>query len=923
MAKKTNARLHIVTSFCAICCWILGASQSVSAAPPDPAVLTAHVNDSLGLRASKLANLEIRAAAADKISVALPFDDQTFTLDLELQSVRSPEYRVQVDFGGGVVGEVPAGPVRTYRGSVAGQPGSMVAGYMGDDGLHAKVVLGDGSRHWVEPLGGRFAGAERNAHAVYRNEDVIPSMGACDAHDAMRLQQAAGTEQTTEGSQQGGEESGSVAAVACGTGLCVAEIAADADVEFYLQYGSVQAVEDRVNAVINGLNIEYERDVAIRHVISQIVVRIAEPDPYSATDSGTLLNQFRSQWINNHSSVPRDIAHLFTGKNIDSSVIGIAWIGAICGSYGYGLVQSDCCGSFACATDLSAHELGHNWNAQHCDCAGTTKWTMNPYITCANQFHPTLSVPPISTFRDSRTCLSAGNSGCTANAECDDANPCTTDTCSGGSCFHANSTGPCDDGLFCNGTDTCSGGTCSIHTGNPCPPPDGDSNCSESCNESLNNCTGPDPNGWACNDGLFCNGSDSCSNGSCSVHSGNPCAGPDGDANCAESCYEAGRSCTAADPHGSVCNDGNASTTNDACSAGVCMGTPITVNCDDGNPCTVDTVSGTSCLHSAAAAGTACNDGLFCNGTDACNNGSCILHTGNPCPGPDGDSNCSESCNELSDNCTAKDPTGSACNDGNPSTTGDVCNASVCAGTPLSCDDGNSCTTDTLSGTTCLHAAVAFGTPCDDGLYCNGPDSCNAGTCSSHAGNPCNGGLECANVCNEAANNCFTAANTACVPDSNPCTSDVCNGGGSCTHPLKPAGASCNDSLFCNGTDTCSSTGACTPSGNPCPGPDGDVDCSEACNETSDSCTANDPNGTSCGAGSTCQNGLCVTASYCGDGVCDATEDCSRCPSDCGFPAGSACQSNLDCCSGVCRGGKCRVVRQPTTTGSTLGTSSD
>lgn len=912
MGKNNNAGFAIVTSLSLACCWYMPGLQNASAAPPDTGTLSTQVNDALGLRANKLASLDVWSSAVNKLAVRIPIENEAADLDLTLQSVRSPGYSVQVDFGGGDLGEVPAGPIRTYRGTVSGKPGSMVAAFQGEDGLHAKVVMPDGSRYWVEPLAGRMVGADRKLHAVYRNEDVIPSMGACDAHDAMKVQQ-------TAESNRRWESNGSTASVACGTGLCVAEIAADADVEYYLQYGSVPAVEDRINAIINGLNVEYERDVQIRHVISQIIVRIAEPDPYTATDSQTLLMQFRTQWVNNHANVPRDVAHLFTGKNVDGSVIGIAWIGAVCGGYGYGLVQSDCCGSFACATDLSAHELGHNWNAQHCDCAGTSNWTMNPYITCANQFHPTLSIPTITAFRDSRTCLAAGNSGCTDSADCDDANPCTTDTCSGGSCFHANSTGACDDGLFCNGTDTCSAGACSVHSGNPCPPPDGDGNCSESCNESLNNCTGPDPNGSACNDGLYCNGADSCSNGSCSVHSGNPCPGPDGDGNCAESCSETARACTAADPTGSTCNDGNSSTTNDACSAGVCVGTPIVVNCDDGNPCTVDTVSGTTCLHSSAPTGTACNDGLFCNGADSCSNGSCSLHAGNPCPGADGDSNCRESCNEAADACTGNDPNGSACNDGNSMTSNDACSNGTCVGTPVSCDDGNPCTTDTLSGTTCLHSAVAFGTSCDDGVYCNGADSCNAGACTVHAGNPCSGGPVCANYCNETARNCFTQVNVVCTADTNACTYDVCNGSGSCTHPPKPAGTSCTDNLFCNGADTCSSTGLCVHSGNPCPGADGDVDCSESCDETTDSCSANDPNGSPCGNGNTCQNGLCTTDNFCGDGVCDATESCSRCPADCGFPAGSTCQTNSDCCSGVCRSGKCRLVRQSTTTGATLG----
>ncbi len=62
-----------------------------------------------------------------------------------------------------------------------------------------------------------------------------------------------------------------------------------------------------------------------------------------------------------------------------------------------------------------------------------------------------------------------------------DGNPCTNDTCNGsGTCTHPNNSNPCNDGLFCNGTDTCSGGSCSTHSGDPCP--------GEYCDESADVC---------------------------------------------------------------------------------------------------------------------------------------------------------------------------------------------------------------------------------------------------------------------------------------------------------------------------------------------------------------------------------------------------------------------------------------------------
>ena len=187
----------------------------------------------------------------------------------------------------------------------------------------------------------------------------------------------------------------------------------------------------------------------------------------------------------------------------------------------------------------------------------------------------------------------------------------------------------CDDGDFCNGTETCTSGFCTNSTGDPCAGPDNDDDCQESCDETVDSCTANDPTFSACDDGFYCNGADQCVSGACTSSGINPCPGPDGDNNCQESCNETTDSCIGNDQDGS-----------------------------------------------------ACSDGLFCNGPETCTAGVCGGSQGDPCPGPDdGDDNCFESCAEPN-SCVARDPTGSGCDDGNAGTNGDICDASgFCAGT--------------------------------------------------------------------------------------------------------------------------------------------------------------------------------------------------------------------------------------------------
>jgi hypothetical protein len=108
----------------------------------------------------------------------------------------------------------------------------------------------------------------------------------------------------------------------------------------------------------------------------------------------------------------------------------------------------------------------------------------------------------------------------------------------------------------------------------------------------------PVADGISCDDGTYCNGVDTCQSGSC-VSSGNPCPA-DGYSCTTETCTESTQSCTTSQ--------------DDAA-------------CDDTNPCTDDSCTGsggdpgTGCTHSSNTA--SCDDGITCTTGDACGGGAC------------------------------------------------------------------------------------------------------------------------------------------------------------------------------------------------------------------------------------------------------------------------------------------------------------
>ncbi len=207
---------------------------------------------------------------------------------------------------------------------------------------------------------------------------------------------------------------------------------------------------------------------------------------------------------------------------------------------------------------------------------------------------------------------------CDVAADCDDGNPCTADVCNAdGSCGNGpapNGT-PCADGKSCTSPDTCTAGVC----GGPVNCPGG-----AACNPT-GQCL-PPPQGCqndaACSDGQFCNGRETCDLGTGTCRPG---VAPDCDDAIActeDACDEAGDACTHA-PVNVRCDDGNVCT-DDACDAVAgCLYAANTNACDDGDPCT----TADTCRERACAGGppASCDDGLACT-ADRCEAGQGCVH---------------------------------------------------------------------------------------------------------------------------------------------------------------------------------------------------------------------------------------------------------------------------------------------------------
>jgi hypothetical protein len=193
-------------------------------------------------------------------------------------------------------------------------------------------------------------------------------------------------------------------------------------------------------------------------------------------------------------------------------------------------------------------------------------------------------------------------------------------------------------------------------------------------------------------------------------------------------------------PDGTSCDDGNACTEGDTCRAGACGGGAPVV-CPAGDAChdvaACNPLTGT-CTVTPKTDGAPCDDGNACTTGDSCQSGACAAGAPVVCAGGDA---CTQPgvCDPATGACNAVPrPDGASCDDGNPCTFADRCQAGVCTGgRTIICDaPGDACheaaTCDPATGQ-CARMPKPDGTPCSDANKCTQGDTCEAGACTGGA----------------------------------------------------------------------------------------------------------------------------------------------------------------------------------------------
>jgi hypothetical protein len=244
----------------------------------------------------------------------------------------------------------------------------------------------DGSELWLidsavtvnEVLKGS---GQLNAQALLANESVvfrssaISNLGTCalnDTNSQFSYQRLLDDIEPSAGTQAEGATK-------------EIEILIVADTEYVASSGS--DTDAQVLSQMNVVDGIFSTQVGVQIAVTDIV-SLTTNGTLTSTDPETLVVSFRSfteEQVGNPG-----LAHLFTGKNLDGSVVGVAFVNAVCSNSAVGVSQAGNMSSIASL--IAAHEIGHNFGAPHDNesgsvCSGSgSGFLMNPAITGTDNF---------------------------------------------------------------------------------------------------------------------------------------------------------------------------------------------------------------------------------------------------------------------------------------------------------------------------------------------------------------------------------------------------------------------------------------------------------------------------------------------------------------------------------------------------------
>lgn len=322
-------------------------------------------------------------------AVKLKINEKTeWNLILENSNIIDPNYIVTEATENGLVRKsgTRALPMQGY---VAGQPNSRVSLTFNQDFIYGFISLG-ATTYFVEPLYHFEEVNVKDQFVIYSINDIIPGESKECGYDQYLKEKDKNRKRVkaNDGNRMPGQ--------------CLrVEIALAADFLMHQAYGNSTGVQNHNIGVLNNVQTNYDDEFADElqfALMEQWVSTCATCDPWtSSTDSGDLLDDFTG-WGVSGFSVSHDVASLWSNRNFDGGTIGLAWVGAVCTSVRYNVLE-DFSSNAQLKRVLQAHEIGHNFDASH------NSGIMAPSVSSATNWTNT-SISEIENYYMGAWCLS-------------------------------------------------------------------------------------------------------------------------------------------------------------------------------------------------------------------------------------------------------------------------------------------------------------------------------------------------------------------------------------------------------------------------------------------------------------------------------------------------------------------------------------
>jgi Metallo-peptidase family M12/Domain of unknown function DUF11 len=191
------------------------------------------------------------------------------------------------------------------------------------------------------------------------------------------------------------------------------ELSVIGDAKFRAQFATEAEAVDAMLVRLNNVDGIFSAQLGVEIQVPTVQIFDSTNDPLPATTSSTdLLEQLGNLRQRTPQLQARGLTHLFTGRDLDGTTVGIGYVNALCrAKYGVGLTEVRGRGPWL-ESLITAHELGHNFGSVHdgeaqCSQVAQNQFLMSPTVHSSAAAFSTCSRDSMATTIAGASCITS------------------------------------------------------------------------------------------------------------------------------------------------------------------------------------------------------------------------------------------------------------------------------------------------------------------------------------------------------------------------------------------------------------------------------------------------------------------------------------------------------------------------------------